>query len=434
MKRLLVVLTLIAFASPALGGCWAEIDPGAFADDCPIIIRGTIISVKEAAPGQQRADDIASIKVAAIVRNELKDVGLKVGDIFQVRMISRNNTQRVSTDLNYPVQTEALWLVVLNTNGDFRIDQHPVQKQPANSKVGPRVIAKGIETKKPDQKESPNPLGTLTKVQWITKQREKAERRARDIAEHNARQKEIRDIAHELAGAAKLEGDAVKRFQEASMDARRDVFQLRESEQPLTGDRLVEAVEFTLRNDPDENVRVFAANALGYRENWKRAGARAGVVLVQALSDRSASVRMFACQALGQRTEKEQAAAIAKLLRDDNADVRDMAVTTLGRLGILSVAEANAVVPILMESLVPTLENSVKRMKGGAKDQRYAELCQLLEKHTGQKLDTNPLAWLDWWEKARVDFNGAAVKVDRKAAESSFELYQRLQVASPGSK
>ena len=55
MKRLLVVLTLIAFASPALGGCWAEIDPGAFADDCPIIIRGTIISIK---------DDAIIIKVA----------------------------------------------------------------------------------------------------------------------------------------------------------------------------------------------------------------------------------------------------------------------------------------------------------------------------------------------------------------------------------
>jgi hypothetical protein len=424
MVRLLPALILLALASPALGGCWAEIDPGAFANDCPIIIRGTIVSVKEAARGQQRADDVADIKVAAIVRNELKDVGLKVGDVFPVRMISRHNTSKSSIDINYPVQTEALWLVVLNTKGKFRIDQHPVQKQPVNSKVGPRVIAKGIEKKKPDEKEPPNPLGTLTKEQWIEKQREKAERQKRDIADYNARRKEIRDIARELSAADKLEGEVVKRFQKAPTDVRRDVFQLREGEQPLTGDRLVEAVEFTLRNDPDENVRLFAANCLGYSENWKRAGARAGVVLVQATSDRSARVRMFACQALGQRTEKEQAAAIAKLLRDDNADVRDMAATTLGRLGTLSVAEANAVVPIMMESLVPTLGHAVQRLKGGMQDQAYAELCRVLEKHTGQKLGTNPLGWLDWWDKARVDFNGAAVQVDRKAAQASLEMYQ----------
>ncbi len=430
MARLLLALALAAVVSPAIRACWTAVDPGAFAVDCPLIVRGTIESVAEAAPGQNRADDLARIKIAAIHRNELKDVPLKVGDVFTVRMISRNNSLRTSTDLNYPVRTGALWLIVLTTKGEFRIDQHPVQNQPANARITPRVVEKSVIEKKSDEKEGENPLGTMTQKEWIAKQQQQAERRAKDRAEYTAIQKEIRDIARELSEAAKLEGDAVRRFQKASLEVRRDVFQLRNHEQPLTGDRLVEAVEFTLRNDPDESVRVFAANSLGYSENWKRAGARAGVVLARALSDRSSTVRMFACQTLGQRSEKEQAAAIARLLRDGNAEVRDMALTTLRQFGNLSVTEANAVVPILMDALVPELIRAVQLMKKGSKDQTYGELCRLLEKHTGQKFDADPLAWLDWWEKARVDFAGSAVTVDRTAARTNFELYRKLLLES----
>ncbi len=205
MVRLLLALALVAAAGPIAGACWSDIDPGAFAVDCPIVVRGTIVSVAEAAPGQNRADDVASIKVAAIHRNDLKDVPLKVGDVFTVRMISRNDTQRVSTDLNYPVRTEAVWLIVLNARGEFRIDRHPVQKQPANSKITSRVLEKSIEKKNTGEKESANPLGTMTKKEWIAKQHDKVERRAKEMAEYAAREKEIRDIARELSVADKLD-------------------------------------------------------------------------------------------------------------------------------------------------------------------------------------------------------------------------------------
>ena len=425
MSRLLIAVALFSgSACSVAGGCWAELDPGGFAARCPIIIRGSIVSVTEAASGQLRADDLATIKVVDIRRNELKDVPLKVGDTFTVRMISRNNTQRTSTDLNYPVGTEAVWLVVLNTKGEFRIDTHPVQKQPIKGMEKLRFDAKRIS--KEGKKNEPNLDGSMTKGEWIAREIREKERRAKELAAYHATQQEIRDIAKALAEGPKMDQGALRRWQKASLDVRRDVFQLRDGFQPMTGDRLVDVVEFVLRNEPDENVRVFAASCLGYTENWKRAGARAGVVLASALADRSSSVRLFACQALGQRTEKAQVSAIGRLLRDDNAEVRAMAVTTLGRLGTLSVTEANELVPILMQSLVPELARTVENLKKGQKDDNYAEICRLIEKHAGQKLGSDPLAWLDWWQKARADFVGPEVKVERETAQKHYQLYQAL--------
>ena len=43
---------------------------------------------------------------------------------------------------------------------------------------------------------------------------------------------------------------------------------------------------------------------------------------------------------------------MTKLLRDDNAEVRDMAISTLGRLDKIAVTDANALIPILLEALV----------------------------------------------------------------------------------
>src|SRR5688572_29613949 len=106
MPRVLFSLALLVLTAPAASACWTAIDPGAFASDCPIIIRGVIVAVAEAAPGGDRSDDLAGIKVLEIHKNELKDVPLKVGDTFTVRMISRNNRMRTSTDINYPVKTE----------------------------------------------------------------------------------------------------------------------------------------------------------------------------------------------------------------------------------------------------------------------------------------------------------------------------------------
>ncbi|MFO0967620.1 MAG: HEAT repeat domain-containing protein [Gemmataceae bacterium] len=316
----LALAVLVLATSNASAGCWTEIDPGAFAGECPVVIRGRIVSVTEAPKGGERLDDLARIKVTEVRRAELKDVPIKEGDLFTVHMISKNNRLRTSTDLNYPIGTEALWLVKLTAKGEFRIDVHPVQKQPVDAKLrfelrDIRVGTKGEEG-----------TGTKTKQWWIAMERDRIERAQRDRAKHEAVQKEIRDIAGELAAADNLETVLARRFKQAEPDVRRSVLQLRGREQPLEGDRLVDVVEWTLRHEPDENIRSHAADALAYTD---KPGKRAGAVLAEALKDKSRSVRLFACQALKFRKATEQAERIAPLLKDADAEVRDMARETL---------------------------------------------------------------------------------------------------------
>jgi hypothetical protein len=325
MRFLPVVALVLLNAGPARA-CWGAIDPSGYADECPIIVRGQIVAVIQAEPGQDRADDLARIRVAEIQRNELKDVPLKVGDLFTVRMISKNNRLRTSTDLNYPVATDALWLIKLTAKGEFRIDLHPVQKQPVEAKLR---LALG-ERKAGKKGEPEEPAGRLTKQQWIAEVRAQAERSARDREKRAATERDIRTLAKDLATADDLKDMLITRFSKASLDVRRDVFQLRGHEQPLEGDRLVAVVELVLQTEPDENVRVFAANALGYAE---KPGKRAGAVLGAALTDPSRDVRLFACQAIKHREAKDQAAKVAALLDDQDAQVRDMARETLVVLG-----------------------------------------------------------------------------------------------------
>ena len=148
------------------------IDPSGYAPECPIIVAGTIEKIAVAAPGRDRADDIASSRILAVHRHELTDVGLKAGDLLPVRMISRNNRVRASTDLNYPVGTKAIWLVKLTNKGEFRIDLHPVQKQPfqltptfrllqeASKKAGNAAGAGKVA----------NPSGSQSTAEWIAAQ------------------------------------------------------------------------------------------------------------------------------------------------------------------------------------------------------------------------------------------------------------------------
>ena len=65
---------------------------------------------------------------------------------------------------------------------------------------------------------------------------------------------------------------AFRRFRAADKDIRRDIFQLRDHEQPLDGDRLVDVVEHVLKTEGDPSVRIFAGNAIAYTKKPGRRG------------------------------------------------------------------------------------------------------------------------------------------------------------------
>ncbi|MBI2807684.1 MAG: HEAT repeat domain-containing protein [Planctomycetes bacterium] len=328
MKHGVVSMIAIAtLASIAWPGCWNAIDPGAFAQDCPIILAGTIESVAQAKPGGFRSDDVARIRVTAIHRNELTDVALKPGDLFLVKMISRNNNQRTSTDINYPVKTKAVWLVMLTSKGEFRIDVHPVQKQPFQERLKLRLQQQDQQKRAgAEPSKLANPRGTKTTAQWVAWKKDQEARHARALAAYFARQKAIRDLAKAFADASTLDAALWKRFDESDLEVRRGMLQLTLYEQPMSGPRFAEVAQGVLLREKDDNVRTHAVSQLAY---CRDPGVKGMEVLAAALRDKSAGVRLFACQSVKMRRYEKLAEQVRALQNDPDKQVRAMATHTL---------------------------------------------------------------------------------------------------------
>lgn len=326
MRCVAAILLLSALTPVALAACWASIDPQGLAEDCPIIVTGTIEKIVEAAPGGVRSDDIASLRIEAIARNELTDVPLKVGDLLAVRMISRNNATRLSTDLNYPVKTRAVWMVMLTSKGEFRIDKRPEQKQAIGFSPNLRT-AKELTKQADDSRPAlANPAGSRSRAEWIARQKMQEAQRAQDWKAHSAQQKAIRDLAKRFADAEVLDAKMWARFKEAETEVRRGILQLQLHEQPMTGSRFAETAQGILLHELDDNIRTHAVSQLAY---CRDPGAKGMEVLAAALRDRSASVRLFACQSVKMRRYEPLADQVRQLQSDPDRQVRDMATATL---------------------------------------------------------------------------------------------------------
>jgi hypothetical protein len=323
MVRFIAATTILIGAGSFAWACWSAIEPSAFAEECPIIVAGTIETVAQAAPGGDRSDDIASIRIDVVHRNELTDVGLRAGDLLQVRMISKNNRSRMSTDLNYPVRTKAIWLVMVTSQGDFRIDVHPVQKQPFQ--LAPKFG--GLERVAKNRGDNrTNPSGSKTTAQWIAWTKDQKAQRAKAMAAHHAQQKAIRDLAKLFADAETLNEHVWTHFNEAEVDVRRGILQLAMHEQPMTGPRFAEVAQGTLLREKDDNVRTHAVSQLAY---CRDPGPKGMEVLAGAMRDRSASVRLFACQSVKMRRFEQLADQVKELQNDPDPQVRDMANETV---------------------------------------------------------------------------------------------------------
>ncbi len=136
--RVLPVLLAIGLASciaPPAAACWMDFEPKTYVERCPVVITGTIVAVEEGGYQSPRGRfyDVAEIKVVESHHNGLADVDTAQGKIVKALMSSKKNPMRVSTEIRYPVGAAGLWMLVLDARGHFRIDMHPVQKQPAGT-------------------------------------------------------------------------------------------------------------------------------------------------------------------------------------------------------------------------------------------------------------------------------------------------------------
>lgn len=486
MLRIAIGIAFFAGVVIPAPACWMSLAPGVLEADSPIIVRGKIVAIQEAKKGQMRADDLAEIEIAEILKNELKDVPLKVGDKFTVRMISRGNMAKMSTDLNYPLKTDALWLIKLNAKGEFRIDGHPDRKRALDAKPelrGPKRLARAVEKKIGDEPDD----GKVTKADWIKRVEIDEKREAEERAKREAEQREIREIAADLAKAERIDSESMRRYQKAVSDTRRDVFQINAGEQPLRDERLVAVAGFVLAHDPDASVRGFAVSSLCYAT--LKDGRSAVEVLITALKDPSESVRLSACAALVSRGEKGHTNFVRALLKHDKKDVRFMAVRMLGSLGdaesipaILKLYEeenpgsenawtfteclarlgekkislstakqsmasdnwniryfvADALAEVVTVDAVPTAMEcfalELRRILRGEKqtgfDERiYQKLIAVLVKRTGKDFGADPVAWAKWWDTARLPYAAPALEIDVESAMQAYTEHVKLKAA-----
>ena len=168
-KIFIIWAVITSICLPVVQACWTAVDPGGYADGCPVIVSGTIFQIEEPAG---ESDAIAWIQIARVEKNLLSDEpGIKKGGMVKVRMVSNRKPVQTSTDLRYEVGTPGLWLIVVGKAGDLRIDQHPVQRQPQpkeGTKISfPRERLEDIVRTADDPIRSS--LRRFTKLEWLRK-------------------------------------------------------------------------------------------------------------------------------------------------------------------------------------------------------------------------------------------------------------------------
>lgn len=474
MLRIAIGIALLTGLVPvASATSWARLDPEEFAKECPVIVRGTIISVGETKPGVDRVDVV--IRIEEIVKNILSDTPLKVGGDLTTH---RNVGARLSgsEDLDYPVKTRALWMVTLHAERSFHVDGHPVHRQPANL-----VLDLGA-TKFYREPGVDFPRAPVTQKQWMEERRLAAAWQSRTPDQEKARKLELFTVSKDLTESPFIDEKSMRAVAALPKDRRRDFVHFAHFVQPLKGEKLGDAIAHMLAHDADDEIRAHAAHGLADRE--VAPGESAKRALVRALADPSARVRHSACVALFNRKETGCGPAFAALLRDEDRLVRFLAVRALGRrrdvralptilamyerekadpvreltfveslanLGETKVVliaarraldseniqlrhavvdslrsiDSKLVVPVAMEWLASELRGIFARQPGvGFNTGRYASLCYILTR-SGQKHTTDPSVWFDWWDKTRAEYEAPPLKIDREAVRKVYGEYLR---------
>jgi len=477
MNRIALGIALVAgFASPTVAQNYRP-NSGWSPDGCPIMIRGKIVAVVEAKAGQKAADDLADIEITEVLKGELKDVILKAGDKLTVRMASRKNVGvPFPNDFNYPVKTEATWMIFLNAKGEYRIDEFKFQKLSIDHKweASPRLNF----NRQGQLAELP---GKVTKAEWIKQVVDADKREAEERAKRDAEEREIREIRAELAKADRIDETSMSRFHSAPYTTRRAVLYNDTPEQTLKGKRFVEVAVYALAHDPHPGIRNQAIVSL---ERPGTGDGLAGDALVKALTDRKGADAWQACRVLGLRGEKNHAAAVRPLLESERG-IRFMAVTTLGRLGdtdslpailklydeekadpscsatfanclarlgekkvalravldamsidtrtsndenqhflaaeAMGFVESVDVIPVATKCLALELERIIAgKWRTGFGQSTYRKIIAVLVKQSGKDFGLDPVAWADWWETARVPHFAPALKIDVAAARKAY--------------
>lgn len=476
----LTFLALMTAVPHRVGASWAAMDPSALAAQCPVIVSGEIVEIREAAAkAGGRVLDVARIRITAVHKQLLRGVEAEVGGLIEARMHSRKDTIAESIDLRYPVGTKATWLLYLGDDRAFRINWRPEQclREQASIKrldLGPQTAT--LDGRAP-----------FTVDEWIAARREKrhpvtAEEKAQQ-AKARAWNAAIRQTVRGLYdGDGVLQADRLPGLLRLPDETRSHLVNRSAKDLTVRQDDWVTIRCFLARKDPIENHRVRAL------PGWIESSEPAKRLVLESLRDKSPRMRLFACQAikLSHAHSPEVTAAVATLLGDADREVRMMAVGALGRLGarehrtrILTLymaqkpteAEAAAfgealarlghvdaplacfekaiasdnwnirhsavqildhvrslrVVPVVLAALPGELRRTIRDKREHHIDDRPLRgLLALLARRTGQKHGRDIVAWLIWWRTAAPAYGAKPVAFDQKKMGELQDQYREL--------
>jgi len=113
--------------------------------------------------------------------------------------------------------------------------------------------------------------------------------------------------------------------------------------------------------------------------------------------------------------------AARRALDSDNGRLRDSIVDSLRQI------DSEAILPVAMEWLASEMRRTIDRVPGSGFDRgSYASLCFILTRG-GQKYQTDPTVWFEWWEKARVDYAAPPLKIDAGAVRKVYAEYKKAR-------
>lgn len=470
-RTLAIVALLVACVYGRAQACWVALDPHAFAQECPVIVSGTIERIDVAPAAGDATFDMAQIRVAVVHRNLLSDVEVKAGQLFGARMNGRNSRLVASTDLRYEIGTAGTWMVVLGEDGGFSIHRHPVQLQRPDKDGtwwGDAQFRGDLDR------------AQMTLKEWIASVKKAAAEEKKRQAEYEARQAAIKGFLAAIAEGEQVDPAVLRKLLASERDVRVQIAQERAQDKRVPVGKLGQMFAYLVQHDPDANVRAHAATSLGRSEHI----AEGTPVLIGALKDPSAEVRLFAVQAMWHARGQEAVRAVQPLLQDPQRGVRMTAARTLGMVGdrssvgpilelyrretaaagkpgepstgerddewaladaLARLGEEDVSLQLIRQNMASTnwnvryfmvqalafvnsqkaiglaisllsgeVERTARDMKqSGISDRVLVGLCQGLERRTGQKFGTDVAAWHRWWERSRDRFGDPTIPVDK---------------------
>lgn len=126
MQNFVCIFLLIFSFHIANATTYAWYSSPTVARSCPVIVKGEKIGIESQNWDNQFSLNVVNlIRVRGVLKNIISDLSIKEGDIIKVSYSPDPDAYRYGIDSVEFKKTEAIWMLNLDSNGKFRLSEHP---------------------------------------------------------------------------------------------------------------------------------------------------------------------------------------------------------------------------------------------------------------------------------------------------------------------